>query len=96
MSMDDAKPDPSVDPDMLEATKEDQDLAFALQMSVQDNAKDSANQTEMREVLGDQSFLSSILGSLPGVDPNDPSVKDLLASLQGQSEQKEDEDKPPK
>ncbi|XP_043709946.1 26S proteasome non-ATPase regulatory subunit 4 homolog [Telopea speciosissima] len=95
MSMDDAKSGPSVDTDMLEATREDQDLAFALQMSVQDGAKDSATQTEMSKVLGDQSFLSSILGSLPGVDPNDPSVKDLLVSLQGQSEQKEDEDKPP-
>lgn len=27
-----------------------------------------------------------LLSQLPGVDPNDPSVKDLLASLQGQSE----------
>jgi hypothetical protein len=33
-------------------------------------------------------FLSDILFilQLPGVDPNDPSVKELLASLQGQSE----------
>ncbi|KAJ4959188.1 hypothetical protein NE237_026299 [Protea cynaroides] len=95
MSMGDTKPGSSVDTDMLEATRENQDLAFALQMAVQGNAKDPAIQTEMSEVLGDQSFLSSILASLPGVDPNDPSVKDLLASLQGQSEQKKDEDKPP-
>eukprot|EP00262_Sarcandra_glabra_P012028 TRINITY_DN299_c0_g1_i2.p1 TRINITY_DN299_c0_g1~~TRINITY_DN299_c0_g1_i2.p1 ORF type:complete len:441 (+),score=100.43 TRINITY_DN299_c0_g1_i2:97-1323(+) len=83
------------DTDMSEATAEDRELALALQMSVEESAKDSSSQTDMNKVLGDQSFVSSILASLPGVDPNDPSVKDLLASLQGQSEQKKDEDKPP-
>jgi len=29
---------------------------------------------------------NSLLLQLPGVDPNDPSVKDLLASMQNQSE----------
>ncbi|XP_058111338.1 26S proteasome non-ATPase regulatory subunit 4 homolog [Magnolia sinica] len=53
------------------------------------------SQNDMSKVLGDQSFVSSILASLPGVNPNDPSVKDLLVSLQGQTEQKKDEDKPP-
>ncbi|XP_042496979.1 26S proteasome non-ATPase regulatory subunit 4 homolog [Macadamia integrifolia] len=95
MSMDDPKSGHSADSDMSEATAVDQDLAFALQMSVQDNVNDSATQTEMTKALGDQSFVSSILASLPGVDPNDPSVKDLLASLQGQSEPKEEEKKPP-
>ncbi|URE30125.1 26S proteasome non-atpase regulatory subunit [Musa troglodytarum] len=58
-------------------------------------ATDMSIQSEMSKVLEDQSFVSSILNSLPGVDPNDPSLKDLLASLQGESEprqkQKEDE-----
>ncbi|KAI3886275.1 hypothetical protein MKX03_007995 [Papaver bracteatum] len=77
------------DVDMMDASTDDQELAMALQMSVEESAKD----TEMNKVLGDQSFMSSILASLPGVDPNDPSVKDLLASLQGQGEpQKKDED----
>ncbi|XP_068640269.1 26S proteasome non-ATPase regulatory subunit 4 homolog isoform X2 [Aristolochia californica] len=101
MSMDDPRSNQSGgaavgDTDMSEATADDQELAFALQMSVQDTAKDQPSQSEMNKVLGDQSFVSSILASLPGVDPNDPSVKDLLASLQGQSEQKKDEDQPPK
>ncbi|KAL5706000.1 proteasome regulatory particle base subunit rpn10 [Ranunculus cassubicifolius] len=97
MSMDDPRPSqsgglPILDADMLDAG-EDQDLALALQMSVQDAATDSASQTEMSQVLGDESFMSSILSSLPGVDPNDPSVRDLLASLQAQGEKKDD-DKP--
>ncbi|OVA19625.1 von Willebrand factor [Macleaya cordata] len=74
------------DSDMLDANTEDQELAMALQMSVEENAKDLTSQTEMSKVLGDQSFMSSILASLPGVDPTDPSVRDLLASLQGQEE----------
>ncbi|OVA19845.1 von Willebrand factor [Macleaya cordata] len=91
MSMDDPRSSQSGgismgDTDMSEATKEDQELAFALQMSTQGTEKDPTDQNEMSKVLGDQSFVSSILASLPGVDPDDPSVKDLLASLQGQGE----------
>lgn len=94
MSMDDARSGggSTADADMSDATAEDQDLAFALQMSVQDSAKDSSTPADVNKVLEDQSFVSSILTSLPGVDPNDPSVKALLASLQGQSEQKKSED----
>ncbi|KAL6956819.1 proteasome regulatory particle base subunit rpn10 [Sarracenia purpurea var. burkii] len=96
MSMDD-DPAATQDTDMSEAAADDQDLALALQLSVQDSTKDQASQTDMNKLLADQSFVSSILASLPGVDPNDPSVKDLLASMQSQpgTEQKKDEDKAP-
>nr|GMD53387.1 26S proteasome non-ATPase regulatory subunit 4 homolog [Ipomoea batatas] len=87
MSMDDSTTNITIrDADMPEAASEDQDLALALQLSVQDSTKDQATPTDMSKLLADQSFVSSILASLPGVDPNDPSVKDLLASMQGQSE----------
>ncbi|VAI07809.1 unnamed protein product [Triticum turgidum subsp. durum] len=69
---------------MAEAAADDQDLALALQMSVQD--AEVAGQSDMSKVFEDRSFVTSILNSLPGVDPNDPSVKDLLASLHGQGE----------
>ncbi|PIA57333.1 hypothetical protein AQUCO_00600220v1 [Aquilegia coerulea] len=95
MSMDDPRSSQSggismLDADMSDATMEDQDLALALQMSVQDTTADPASQTVMSDVLGDQSFMSSIIASLPGVDPNDPSVRDLIASLQGEK----NDDKP--
>ncbi|KAL9417554.1 hypothetical protein AB3S75_040521 [Citrus x aurantiifolia] len=100
MSMGTSVSDTSMaDADTSKATDEDTELALALQMSMQDDTKDPSNQSDMSKVLGDQSFVSSILTSLPGVDPNDPSVKDLIASLQGQpesSEQKKKEDEPPK
>ncbi|PON90005.1 Proteasome subunit Rpn [Trema orientale] len=79
------------DAEMLDASSEDQELALALQMSMQETS-----QSDTSKVLEDQSFVSSILATLPGVDPNDPAVKDLLASLQNQSEsQQKKEDEPP-
>ncbi|KAJ1689200.1 hypothetical protein LUZ63_013355 [Rhynchospora breviuscula] len=83
MSMDDAKP-------MSDISTTDPDLALALEMSVEAAKEDSGSQSDMNKVLGDQSFVSSILSSLPGVDPNDPSVKSLLDSLQPEQEKKED------
>ncbi|KAJ6708012.1 26S PROTEASOME NON-ATPASE REGULATORY SUBUNIT 4-like protein ISOFORM X1 [Salix viminalis] len=98
LSMENSGSDPSVhDSEMAEATNEDQDLAMALQISIQEAAKDSSSQSDMSKVLEDPSFMPSVLASLPGVDPDDPSVKELLASLQGQSEQskQKNEDNPP-
>ncbi|KAK9064098.1 hypothetical protein SSX86_017970 [Deinandra increscens subsp. villosa] len=97
MSMDDpAATVTTRDTDMSEAAADDQDLALALQLSVQEGGKDQSGETDMGKLLSDQSFMSSVLASLPGVDPNDPSVKDLLASMQNQPEvsPKKDEDKP--
>ncbi|MED6210810.1 proteasome regulatory particle base subunit rpn10 [Stylosanthes scabra] len=96
MSMDDpAINQEAKDTDMSEAASDDPELALALQMSVSDSSKDSSSQSDMSKLLADQSFVSSILASLPGVDTNDPSVKDLMASMQNQSEQKDDDKKPP-
>ncbi|GLU02745.1 hypothetical protein SLE2022_199840 [Rubroshorea leprosula] len=94
MSMDVTGSDPSQgDAEMSEVHMEDRELAMALQMSMQDNT--NASQSEIGRVLGDQSLMASILQSLPGVDPNDPQVKDLLASLPGQSESQEKKDEEP-
>ncbi|XP_011099866.1 26S proteasome non-ATPase regulatory subunit 4 homolog [Sesamum indicum] len=97
MSMDDSSSTVAVrDTDMSDASADDHDLQLALQLSVQEGAVDQSNQTDMNKLLADQSFVSSILTSLPGVDPNDPHVKDLLASMQSQSEPNKEDDKAPK
>ncbi|KAI3497878.1 hypothetical protein L1887_33477 [Cichorium endivia] len=44
---------------------DDQDLALALQLSVQEGAKDRSGQADMRRLLADQSFVSSIVASNP-------------------------------
>ncbi|XP_010531540.1 PREDICTED: 26S proteasome non-ATPase regulatory subunit 4 homolog [Tarenaya hassleriana] len=79
------------DVNMTEATDEDQDLALALQMSMQGDAQGSGGPTEASNLLGDQAFISSVLSSLPGVDPNDPAVRELLASLPDESKSQEKE-----
>ncbi|XP_038723142.1 26S proteasome non-ATPase regulatory subunit 4 homolog isoform X2 [Tripterygium wilfordii] len=95
MSMDDpATSHDTRDTDMSDAAADDPELALALQLSVQDSAKDSANQADVNKLLEDPSFMSSIFASLPGVDPNDPSVQDLFASMQGQSEKKTEDKEP--
>ncbi|KMZ70310.1 putative 26S proteasome non-atpase regulatory subunit [Zostera marina] len=95
MSMSESQPGQSsggmADNEMPDAITVDQDLAHALQMSVSnDNKKDLS--ADVNKVVGDQSFLSSVIASLPGVDPNDPSVKDLLASME-ESKGKENDKK---
>jgi 26S proteasome regulatory subunit N10 len=86
-----------VDAEMVEATSEDQELALALQLSMQESTGGPSSQSEENKLLGDQAYMSSVLASLPGVDTNDPALKDLLASLENQSEsqQKKSEDEPP-
>ncbi|XP_050366042.1 26S proteasome non-ATPase regulatory subunit 4 homolog [Argentina anserina] len=78
------------DAEMSEATNADQELALALQMSMQESSGEPSSQLDVSKVLEDQSFLSSILESLPGVDSNDPSVKELLASLKNPSKEKDE------
>lgn len=77
------------DIDMSEAAADGhQDLGLALQLSVQDSMRhddESSTPRDMSMLTADQALLSSILASLPGVDPNDPSVKDLLHSMQNQA-----------
>ncbi|KAF3488944.1 hypothetical protein F2Q69_00058058 [Brassica cretica] len=78
------------DVNMSEAADEDQDLALALQMSM--SGEESNEAMGAGNLLGDQAFISSVLSSLPGVDPNDPAVQALLASLPDESKRNEEEE----
>jgi len=78
------------DVNMPDAADEDQDLALALQMSM--SGEESSEAAGAGNLLGDQAFISSVLSSLPGVDPNDPAVKALLASLPDESKPNEEEE----
>nr|GMC67732.1 26S proteasome non-ATPase regulatory subunit 4 homolog [Ipomoea batatas] len=93
MSMGSTSNDTTRDINMQEAAS-DEELAIALKLSLQDVENDQSNPTDMSKLLTDQSYMSSVLASLPGVDPNDPAVRDLLASMQSpsESEEKKDED----
>ena len=89
------------------ATEEqDPDLALALQMSMQDqgaagagaDAGGASERGGLGQLLADQAYMQGVLGSLPGVDPNDPGVQAALGSQlaaissQGPSQQQPGED----
>ena len=55
---------------------------------------------DLAEVMQDPEFIASVLETLPGVDPNDPNVRQLLANIskdklddKNNTEEKDDEKK---
>ncbi|CAO3659707.1 unnamed protein product [Umbelopsis vinacea] len=70
---------PNEDVDMSDLTEEEQ-ISRAIELSM-----GGAGSSEQQEV--DPDFMSSVLSSLPGVDPNDPRIKDALNNM---SEKKND------
>ena len=65
--------------------EDDPALQAALAMSMQE---DQAGGAGAADPLADANYVNSILSSLPGVDPNDPSIQQ---ALQGDADTKEDE-----
>ncbi|CAA0816534.1 26S proteasome non-ATPase regulatory subunit 4 homolog [Striga hermonthica] len=83
MSMDDSSSTVVHDIDMSDASADDHDLQLGEQSNPSDEDK----------LLADQALLS-IIDQL--LDKNDPSVKELMASLQSRCEKKEEDKTPPK
>ena len=65
--------------------EDDPALQAALAMSMQE---DQAGGSGAADPLADANYVNSILSSLPGVDPNDPSIQQ---ALQGDAEKKQEE-----
>jgi 26S proteasome regulatory subunit N10 len=70
---------------MRELTEEEE-MELALQMSMT-NEQTSGVDSRVTE---DAQFMSSVLSSLPGVDPNDQTLQNLLANIKKDEEKKED------
>merc|ERR1712093_856272 len=74
----------------LSAMTEEEQIAYAIQMSMNDTSAPDPEPTPMEDdsqLVTDPAFLQSVLQNLPGVDPNSDAVKEAL------SEKKEDENK---
>lgn len=67
--------------------EDDPALQAALAMSMQEDQAGGAG-AGAADPLADANYVNSILSSLPGVDPNDPSIQQ---ALQGDAEKKEEE-----
>jgi 26S proteasome regulatory subunit N10 len=70
---------------VMDGGEDDPALQAALAMSMQE---DQAGGAGAADPLADANYVNSILSSLPGVDPNDPSIQQ---ALQGDADTKEDE-----
>jgi len=87
------------DVDMVDSNEDDDEamqLALAMSMS---QASESAPAPapapaapDLASVLSDASFLQSVLGSLPGVDPNDPRIQSVLNSAGTSQADKKEQD----
>lgn len=66
---------------------DEDDIARAIAMSMGAEAPSAGAEggggDDMKAVLADQEYMSSVLASLPGVDPNDASVREMLAAMGG-------------
>ncbi|XP_008198942.1 26S proteasome non-ATPase regulatory subunit 4 isoform X1 [Tribolium castaneum] len=83
---------------------EDEQIAFAMQMSMQDAQESSSGKKEepmevegdedYSEVMNDPAFLQSVLENLPGVDPQSEAVRQAVGNLKDKKkEDKEDKQK---
>eukprot|EP00550_Attheya_septentrionalis_P000798 CAMPEP_0198290498 /NCGR_PEP_ID=MMETSP1449-20131203/8341_1 /TAXON_ID=420275 /ORGANISM="Attheya septentrionalis, Strain CCMP2084" /LENGTH=435 /DNA_ID=CAMNT_0043989007 /DNA_START=155 /DNA_END=1462 /DNA_ORIENTATION=+ len=68
---------------------EDEAMQMALQMSMQPDAE---VEEQPPQQFQDPQFVNQLLGSMPGVDPNDPAIQNALRNL-NQGEDKKDEKK---
>jgi len=75
---------------------EDEAMQLALAMSMSQEGASAAAPAatpaagDASAMFQDASFLSSVLGSLPGVDPNDPRIRAVLDSKKAEEEEKKD------
>ncbi|XP_034410049.1 26S proteasome non-ATPase regulatory subunit 4-like isoform X2 [Cyclopterus lumpus] len=94
-------------PDFSRMT-EDEQIAYALQMSMQGEAAEigaedmdtgadmgssKAKDEEDYDVMQDPEFLQSVLENLPGVDPNNEAIRNAMGSLASQTGSKPDNKK---
>jgi len=95
-------------PDFSNMSEEEQ-IAFALRMSMRDAADEQVTQQAKRpkteetpamevddeyaEVIADPAFLQSVLENLPGVDPQSDAVRDAVGSLNKDKDKDKDKSK---
>ncbi|KAF9128481.1 hypothetical protein BGW39_005014 [Mortierella sp. 14UC] len=82
----------------MEGLTEEQEMQRAIQMSMSDNNNSSATSNnpaggDFDEAMQDPDFMSSVLGSLSGVDTNDPRIQNVLQGFSSSANSAEEEAK---
>jgi 26S proteasome regulatory subunit N10 len=95
-SSEDAKEDAK--PASAAMETEDDEVAamqMALQMSMQQesNEGETSAEGEQQQRFQDPQFVNQLLGSLPGVNPDDPAIQSALRNLQGKKDGDDDDKK---
>merc|ERR1711915_579980 len=67
---------------------DDAAMQMALQMSMQTEKDDQSSGQQFQ----DPQFVNQLLGSLPGVDPNDPQIQNALRNVTKEDEENSKED----
>lgn len=93
----DRKPAAAASMDTEEDGDDDEAAAMqmALQMSLQEEAGagPGGDSKDDRQQFQDPQFVNQLLGSLPGVNPDDPAIQSLLQSLNEDGDKKTEDDK---
>ena len=98
MSMNENEPKPSEEEDSKPAAEmvmEEDDEAAAMQLALEMSMQTEQQEDEKvgAQQVNDPQFVNQLLGSLPGVDPNDPAIISALQNLRGKKDDEDDDDK---
>ncbi|XP_045471591.1 26S proteasome non-ATPase regulatory subunit 4 [Harmonia axyridis] len=104
MSMEQSEPEGKVPSEVDFANMtEDEQIAFAMQMSMQDTQESSTSalkkeepmevetDEDYTEVMNDPAFLQSVLENLPGVDPQSEAVRQAVGNLKDKKKDEKDD-----
>eukprot|EP01083_Nonionella_stella_P274554 932025_1 len=85
---------PSAESNMMDADDdEDAAMQMALRMSMQDAEGGNTETSPQQQEFQDPQFVNQLLGSLPGVDQNNPEIRNALENLNKTNEDKDGDKK---
>mmetsp|Transcript_87811 Transcript_87811/g.171769 ORF Transcript_87811/g.171769 Transcript_87811/m.171769 type:complete len:168 (+) Transcript_87811:113-616(+) len=93
MSMNENEPRPQEDSKPSAADMDEDDEAAAMQLALQMSMQAEPPTGSEEQQFQDPQFVNQLLGTLPGVDPNDPAIQRALKNLQGDKKEEEDDKK---
>lgn len=82
---------PTAESTMMDADDdEDAEMQMALRMSMQEGQGGDTESSSQQQQFQDPQFVNQLLGSLPGVDQNNPEIRSALENLNKSNQEKDD------